>query len=436
MWIRFPNLVNFSLGKTPERHEVKYWDNGKYPWFSIADMRDKETIFETKEKISEESYRDYFNSSLSPKGTLIMSFKLTVGRVSILGIDAVHNEAIISIFPYLNSENSIRDWLFYTLGIIVTFVEQTNAIKGNTLNKEKMSSMLIPLPPISEQRRIIDKINSFEPLIQEYDKNEKLLTELESTFAEKLKKSILQYAIEGKLVKQDPNDEPASVLLERIKAEKEKLIKEGKIKRDKNESYIYQGDDKNYYEKINNQILKLDLPFEIPSNWLWIRIQSLFDVVSASRVHQSDWKSEGIPFYRAREIGKLSDFGYVKNELYISEDLYNKFSKNTWPTENDLMITAVGTLGKTYIVKKYDKFYYKDASVISLKNKYNVNIKYIDFLFKSPYMIGQIKEKIAGTTVGTITIEKAQKYLIPFPSSNEQDRIIDKINHLNILINS
>ena len=251
-----------------------------------------------------------------------------------------------------------------------------------------------------------------------------------------MKKSILQYAIEGKLVKQDPNDEPASVLLERIKAEKEKLIKEGKIKRDKNESYIYQGDDKNYYEKINNQILKLDLPFEIPSNWLWIRIQSLFDVVSASRVHQSDWKSEGIPFYRAREIGKLSDFGYVKNELYISEDLYNKFSKNTWPTENDLMITAVGTLGKTYIVKKYDKFYYKDASVISLKNKYNVNIKYIDFLFKSPYMIGQIKEKIAGTTVGTITIEKAQKYLIPFPSSNEQDRIIDKINHLNILINS
>ena len=112
------------------------------------------------------------------------------------------------------------------------------------LNKNLFRNFLIALPPLAEQQRIVDRINSFEPLLTKYDLVEKKLSALEAEFPEKLKKSILQYAIEGKLVKQNPNDEPASVLLERIKAEKEKLIKKGKIKRDKNESYIYQGDDK------------------------------------------------------------------------------------------------------------------------------------------------------------------------------------------------
>ena len=166
MWIRFPNLVNFNLGKTPERHNDKYWNNGKYFWFSIADMIDKETIYASKEKISDISFKENFGSKLSPAGTLIMSFKLTVGRVSILGVDALHNEAIISIFPYLENNDSIKNWLFYTLGILVSYVEQTGAIKGNTLNKEKMSSMYIPLPPLGEQQRIVFKINLLNNIIK------------------------------------------------------------------------------------------------------------------------------------------------------------------------------------------------------------------------------------------------------------------------------
>ncbi len=191
---------------------------------------------------------------------------------------------------------------------------------------------------------------------------------------------------------------------------------------------------KNYYENILEESIKLDTPFEIPFNWRWVRVETLFDVVSASRVHQSDWKNSGIPFYRAREIGKLAEFGFVNNELFISEELYNKFPKSTLPQPNDLMITAVGTLGKTYIVKDTDKFYYKDASVISLKNRYNINIRFIDNIFKSPYIIDYIKGNISGTTVGTITIEKAKKYLIPIPPSKEQERINNIINHLNDLI--
>lgn len=149
-----------------------------------------------------------------------------------------------------------------------------------------MQKYLLPLPPIEEQKRIVNKINLFESLIEKYDKTEKELSILEQQFPEKLKKSILQYAIEGKLVKQDPNDEPASILLERIKLEKEKLIKEWKIKRDKNESYIYQGDDKNYYENI-------------PKYWGLIRFD-VFTIYISDYVANGSFKSlkENVNFYK------------------------------------------------------------------------------------------------------------------------------------------
>ena len=135
------------------------------------------------------------------------------------------------------------------------------------LNKELFRESYIAVPPIQEQQRIVSRINACNPLIDDYSVAEEKLTKLEVEFPEILKKSIIQYAIEGKLVKQDSNDEPASALLERIKSEKEKLIKEGKIKRDKNESIIYQGDDKNYYENL-------------PLNWEICSLSSMSSIVT------------------------------------------------------------------------------------------------------------------------------------------------------------
>ena len=154
-------------------------------------MQDKKTITETKDKISEISLQEKFNGSLSPKGTLLMSFKLTVGRTSILGVDAVHNEAIISIFPYVCDSNIIRNYLMNTLGLLVNYVEQTDAIKGATLNSSKLKSLLIPVPPLAEQERIVKEIERFEPLLAEYDKLEQQATKLDNEIYDKLKKSNL-----------------------------------------------------------------------------------------------------------------------------------------------------------------------------------------------------------------------------------------------------
>ena len=250
---------------------------------------------------------------------------------------------------------------------------------------------------------------------------------------QQLKNSILQMAVQGRLVPQDPNDEPASVLLERIRKEKEQLIKDGKIKKEKNPSYIFRGADNLPYEKVGKSepvSIAGEVPFEIPESWEWVRLKNICNVVSAKRVHQSDWKNEGVPFYRAREIGKLSEYGTVDNDLFISKELYQEFSKSGVPKAGDLMVTAVGTLGKTYIVQDNDRFYYKDASVICFENFSKLLPEYLQLVMMTPYMSSTIKEHSTGTTVGTITIITANQYLIPIPPIREQKRIIDKISEL------
>ena len=311
----------------------------------------------------------------------------------------------------------------------------TYGVKMPRVGTETMTSLLVPIPPLEEQLRIVEKIDEVASAVSAYDVAYQKTEALNSIFPEALKKSILQEAVQGKLVPQDPTDESAEALLERIRAEKQRLIKEGKIKKDKHESIIFRRDN-SHYEKLDGVACCIDdeLPFEIPENWCWCRLKSIVNVVSARRVHQSDWRSEGVPFYRAREIGKLSDTGSVDNELFITEAQYTELSSSGVPHPGDLMVTAVGTLGKTYIVKDGDRFYYKDASVICFENFGKINPAYLKLLMYSPYMEEQIKQNSAGTTVGTITIVKANEYLIPLPPLMEQQRIVDQTERLQIHI--
>ncbi|MGM9784108.1 MAG: restriction endonuclease subunit S, partial [Candidatus Cryptobacteroides sp.] len=249
-----------------------------------------------------------------------------------------------------------------------------------------------------------------------------------------LKNSILQWAIQGKLVPQDPNDEPASVLLERIRAEKARLVKEGKIKKDKNESIIFRGDDNSHYEKFlaTGEVKCIDdeIPFEIPQGWEWCRLGAVLEVSSARRVHEKDWRASGVPFYRAREIGKLADYGYVDNDLFIDKSLYDDFAKSGIPRVGDLMMTAVGTLGKTYVVTDESPFYYKDGSVLCIGNPHCLNPFFIKYYFESSIFSNQYVTESDGTTVATLTMVRLNRYFIPIPPLLEQQRIVDIIKKL------
>ena len=155
-WVRFGQIVRMSIGKTPARGEVSYWSKATIPWVSISDMTNSEHISKTKEKISVAA--SSVMGEISPVGSLLMSFKLTVGRTSILNIDAYHNEAIISIYPFIDDKYALRDYLFYTLPFLSNMGDSKDAIKGKTLNSKSLKSLLIPLPPLREQRYIINRL--------------------------------------------------------------------------------------------------------------------------------------------------------------------------------------------------------------------------------------------------------------------------------------
>lgn len=164
-WIRFKNLVHYSMGKTPPRKEEKYWINATNHWISISDMVSNGVICKTKELVNDYSAEHIFKNSISKKGTLIMSFKLTVGKVSILGIDSYHNEAIISIYPFVNDSLITRDYLFNTLPLLSQLGSTKKAIKGNTLNSSSLDNLLIPISSLNVQNKINKVIKQINDIL-------------------------------------------------------------------------------------------------------------------------------------------------------------------------------------------------------------------------------------------------------------------------------
>ena len=300
-------------------------------------------------------------------------------------------------------------------------------------NGKTLAKMLLPIPPTKEQDRIVKKLTQLSSFLDNYGLCQDRLNLLNEEIKEQLKKSILQEAIQGKLVPQLAEEGTAQDLLEQIKKEKLNLVKGGKLKKSAlATSVIFRGDDNKYWEKkvATCECIDEDIPFDVPESWAWVRLETILNIGSARRVHAKDWRQAGIPFYRAREIGKLADDGFVDNELYIDLSLYEDFSSSGVPLPNDLMITAVGTLGKVYIVKESDRFYYKDGSVLCLANKYRLCAEYLKMVIESPFFKGQYRQESQGTTVATLTMVRLQKYFIPIPPLQEQYRIVETYRNI------
>ena len=279
---------------------------------------------------------------------------------------------------------------------------------NDNISMDTIKGFLFPLPPISEQERIVKKIEELEPFIEEYGKAEVELTTLNSNFPEQIKKSILQYAIQGKLVEQDLNDEPASVLLEKIRAEKQELIKQGKIKKDKQESYIFKGADNRHYEKIGLETKDItdEIPFDIPSNWEWCRLGSIINIKSGDGLTSNQMAINGtIPVYGGNGIA-----GY--------HDKANIFEKS-------IVIGRVGFYcGCVHLTQ--EKAWITDNAFIVTYPKINISQ---DFLILILNIVNQNKSD-NGTAQPVISGKKIYPMLVPIPPLNEQKRIIDKITKL------
>lgn len=293
------------------------------------------------------------------------------------------------------------------------------------ISRDDVISILIPVPPINEQNRIVNCLNLLEPLIQKYKKAEEQLFELNSTIKEQLKKSILQYAIEGKLVPQDPNDEPASVLLDRIRKEKQNLIAEGKIKKDKNESIIYRRDN-SYYEKIGKKNICIDeeIPFEIPVTWEWCRLKNVSVSFGGYAFKSTEYTNKGI------RVIRISDFN--NNGLISKEKKYY----NDIPTldkyiiyMNDILLCMTGgTVGKACIVKVNDK-QYLNQRVASIRVNHQIDYEYIYKVIISSYIQNIINDSKTSTN-DNISMDLIDNFLIPLPPYKEQVRICEILSYI------
>ena len=421
-WCRFGYIVDFTLGKTPPRKNPEFWDNPSIPWVSIADMSNERIITTTNEQINDYALEKSFKGNIVPKGTLLMSFKLTIGKVGILNMDATHNEAIISIKPHFDKDNVFRDYLFYILPIISNMGDTKSAVKGKTLNSKSLYNLLIPLPNLNEQHRIIE----FLKLLKHYQQYSLELKSTNELFANKFKNLILKKAIQGKLVSQNPNDEPALLLLENIKKVKENLIKDKKIKKNKNESLIYKKDD-HYFEKIGNKepiCIDEEIPFEIPETWEWCCMNQYLDVRDGTH-DTPKYVKEGIPLVTSKNLKNGSiDFDTAK---LISVEDHQQISQRSKVDENDILFAMIGTIGNPVIVSNNKEFSIKNVALFKPYIS-EINMKYIYYYLTFAQTI--MRKNASGAVQSFVSLTVLRNYYIPIPPINEQKRIVDKIETL------
>lgn len=358
-----------------------------------------------------------------------------IGKIAVIdkNLNSVTAGGFVYIFrPYINNTTlSLVISNFISSSLYQSLMKKITKKSGQAfynMNKEKLLQLYYPLAPLTEQVRIVDKIGFIEPLLEKYDLVEKKLSALEAEFPEKLKKSILQYAIEGKLVKQDPNDEPASVLLERIKAEKEKLIKEGKIKRDKNESYIYQGDDKNYYEKVGKNSKQIDVPFDSSDNSRWVRLSTI--CIKIVDGNHNPPKGETLPTKYLMLSSQNINKDVVTNLnacRYLTKEQFEIENKRTNISFNDLLFTSVGTLGRTCVYSGHLNIcFQRSVTVITTL----INPFYLKMFFDTPSFQFKVYKEATGTAQKGFYLNQLATSFVLIYSSSYQAKLVAKVSNL------
>jgi len=291
------------------------------------------------------------------------------------------------------------------------------------LNKNLFKSLIIGLPPVNEQKRIVEEIKKFTPMLTEYDRLEQQATKLDTEIYDKLKKSILQYAIQGKLVEQDANDEPASVLLERIRAEKKTQLGKKYV-----ESYIYKGDDNCYYEKIGDVVKDIsnEIPFDIPDLWEWTRLNNISIIQEGAGIRSFQYRTEGIQLLTVTNIleGRVD---LKKSEKYVEVGEFQKKYSHLQLQNGDIVTACSGgSWGKSAIFEN-DAIVMLNTSTLRLRWFFDLGDNlYLYLLTKTALFKNQLKEQLSGMQPN-FGFSHYSKILLPVPPLSEQIRIYEKI---------
>ena len=428
-WVRLGFIGDWGSGATPSRTNKEYY-GGNIPWLKTGDLNDG-IITNIPEKITELAL-EKTSVRLNPVGSvLIAMYGATIGKLGILNIPATTNQACCACLPILVNNN----YLFYFLmSHKESFTKKAEGGAQPNISKEKIISTLFPLPPLAEQKRIVEKIEQLLPFIEKYEQVETQLTALNTSFPEMLKKSILQESVQGKLVPQNPFDEPASVLLERIRAEKQELIKQRKIKKNKSESVIITRD-KIPYEIIDGKerCIADEVPFELPEGWALIRLNDIGIYRKGpfgSSLTKSMFVPKGADTVKVYEQKNAIKKDHTLGDYYITRQYYEDKMQGFTVSAGDIIVSCAGTIGETYIMPDNIELGIINQALMRMTIFAPIDIDY--FLMYFDYVLkNSARECSKGSAIKNIPpFEIFKQLLLPLPPLAEQRRIVAKIEEL------
>ena len=428
-WVRLGTVIELESGQdlTPD----KYNDCGKgIPYITGASNIENGNVLINR-------WTEY-GRAFAYCGDVLLTCKGTVGTMAVLQEPQVHiARQIMAIRPI--SELYVP----YIQLVLETLVENLKAAAKSMIPgiaREDVLQSLFPVPPVSEQKRIVHKVSELSPCLEQYAAADTKLLSLNTGFPEALKKSILQEAVQGKLVPQDPTDEPAEALLERIRAKKQQLIKEGKIKKDKHESVIFRRDN-SHYEKRGSEEVCIDdeIPFEVPPSWALIRLDDIGIYRKGpfgSSLTKSMFVPKGADTVKVYEQKNAIQKDHTLGTYFITRQYYESKMRSFTVEPGDILVSCAGTIGETYVLPEQIELGIINQALMRMTIFAPIDLDY--FLLYFDYVLKQTaKESSKGSAIKNIPpFEIFKKLILPLPPLEEQKRIVEKVRELESLCNS
>lgn len=432
-WTRMGNIGDWGAGATPSKSNPDYY-GGNVLWLRTGELNNS-VVYDTEIKVTEKALKECSLRLNQIGDVMIAMYGATIGKVAIVGKELTTNQACCACTPY----GIYNYFLFYFLMESQTdFVKKGEGGAQPNISREKLVSHLMPVPPIQEQYRIVEKIETLLPLIDKYNDAQIQQDKLNSEIEDRLRKSILQEAIQGKLVPQIEEEGTAQELLEQIKTEKLKLVKEGKLKKSAlASSVIFRGDDNKYYELIDDSHVCIDefLPFQIPETWVWCKVKDLLEIQTGAsfKKEQANANKKGIRILRGGNI-LPNKYIFKDDDVFVSEEFVNANSilkKNCIITP---AVTSLENIGKMAVIEK-DYNNVSAGGFVFIISPYIQDFNHslvLAYFLQSPFLIEAMRgiTKKSGAAFYNLGKERLKELYLPLPPMAEQRRIVGKINEV------
>ena len=413
VWCRLGEVFQTVSGTTPQSNNPEYYKDGTINWVRTTDLNNG-VLENTEIKITEKALMDC-NLKILPEDSVCVALyggAGTIGKNAILRFRTTINQSVCALLPNNNCEMVYL--LYYLQWQRPRWMDYASGSrKDPNINQIIVKDCLFPLPPLAEQRRIVAKVEELMPLVERYGKAQQALDQLNESLPARLRQSILQEAIQGRLVPQDPKEEPASELLKRIRKEKEQLVKEGKLKK------------KNLEE---TPIAEDEKPFEIPESWEFARFKDVTWLITDGTHSTPKYVENGVPFISVKNMSNGSLV--FDNCKYISKAEHEELIKRCHPIKGDLLLSKVGTTGVPAIIDVDIEFsLFVSVALIKFSPDF-IDPKYLVYQIKSPFVQEQVKEHTRGVGNKNWVINDIAETILVFPPLSEQKRIVAKVEEL------